>query len=122
MGKRASRASRDRSNGGPRWAPDAAWDRLANSPTEGTSGVYHPLLGRCPVAHIPAGSVPGGGKIDYWGILSYEEVAKAATDFGTFSSVTPEDGPRILPLQSDPPEHGHYRRGLNRYFQHGAVV
>jgi cytochrome P450 len=84
--------------------------------------VYGPLLGRCPVAQVPPSGIPGGAEEGYWGILSYEEVAKAATDFRTFSSRIFDLGRGILPLQADPPQHAHYRRSLNRYFQDAEIA
>jgi cytochrome P450 len=104
------------------WRPNAAWADVETSPTEGTSARYRELLLRCPVAHIPADGVPGEGRVDYWAVLGFDELAAAVRDFKTFSSVTPQAGPRILPLQSDPPEHAHYRRPLNRYFDSAAVA
>jgi cytochrome P450 len=103
------------------WRPAEAWEDFEGSPQAGTAAVYGPLLEHSPVVRIPADGVPGGAKHDFVGILGFEEVAKAAADFTSFSSVTTEECPWIVPLQSDPPEHAKYRRGLDRYFQAAAV-
>ncbi len=104
------------------WCPAEAWEDLESSPRAGTAAVYGPLLRRSPVVRILADGVPGGANHDFVGILGFEEVAKAAADFTSFSSVTTEERPWIVPLQSDPPEHAKYRRGLDRYFQIAAVT
>ena len=109
-------------NGPVDWAPLNAWEELSSSPDASTASVYRSLLQRCPVVHVPAEGIPGAAKHDFWGLLSFEAVAKAAADFATFSSVTTDEGPWILPLQSDPPEHAKYRRALDRYFQPAAVA
>ncbi|MBN9623941.1 MAG: cytochrome P450, partial [Actinobacteria bacterium] len=104
------------------WEPRGCWEELCRSPHVGTAPVYRSLLERCPVVHIPAEGIPGAARHDFWGVLSFDAVAKVAADFGTFSSVTTDEGPRIVPLQSDPPEHGRFRRILDRYFQPRAVA
>jgi cytochrome P450 len=104
------------------WKPNSSWQAVETSPTEGTGEVYEALLSRCPVAHIPGDGIPGGSRNDHWSVLSFEELAKAVQDFKTFSSITPDDGPRILPLQSDPPEHASYRRPLNRFFAERPIT
>jgi cytochrome P450 len=104
------------------WKPNVSWRDVETSATEGTSSGYRELLGRCPVAHIPAEGVPGEGRVSYWAVLGFDELARSVRDFKTFSSVTPQSGPRILPLQSDPPEHAFYRRPLNRYFDADAIA
>ena len=102
------------------WKPDDSFAGVATSPTEGLGGRYRALISRCPVAHIPASGIEGG-TVDYWAVLGFDELARSARDFKTFSSIYKESGPRILPLQSDPPEHAFYRRPLNRYFDAEAM-
>src|SRR4051812_35656924 len=73
--------------------------------------VYSELRSRCPVAY----SETHGG---HWVVSRYEDVRSVLRDNGRFSSrymgiprIEEPSGPRI-PLQSDPPEHGRYRRLL----------
>lgn len=82
----------------------------------GLGGVYADLLSRCPVAHVKVDET-----VDYVTILGYDEVVQASGDIETFSSVVPTQGPRILPLQADPPEHGGWRRMLNQFFTPARV-
>jgi cytochrome P450 len=106
------------------WNPTKTLDQLIHDPTVDTAGAYEELLARCPIAHVPANAIPGNkeGKVDYWSVLSFDEVAKAAKSFKTFSSVSHQEGPRVIPLESDPPEHAIYRRALNRFFDPEAIA
>lgn len=79
------------------WDPSSVLPDFQAGLPEGTSPVYRDLLGKCPVAHIDAAAVDEHGTVDYWGILGFDELAAAAKDYKTFSSVTPVEGPRILP-------------------------
>lgn len=49
------------------------------------------------------------GKTLYTGIFAYDDVMAVAADTATFSNVKPSPGPRILPLESDPPQHAFFR-------------
>ena len=69
----------------------------------------------CPVVHSPR----FGG---FYAVLDHADVAHAANDYERF---TPTGGitipkfelpTRSLPLESDPPEHGLYRRVLQPFF------
>jgi cytochrome P450 len=98
------------------WDPATAWTDLRADRVDGAGPVYADLLSRCPVAHIPAAGIGPGATTDYWAILGHDEIALAARNHKAFSNVTPTQGPRILPLQSDPPEHAGYRRMMNPFF------
>lgn len=89
---------------------------------EGTSPVYREVLGKCPVAYVDASAVDENAAVGYWGIFGYDELIAAAKDFKTFSSVTPVSGPRVLPLQADPPEHAQYRTILNPFFRREVIA
>ena len=88
----------------------------------GTQPVYSDVLARCPVAHLEPAAVDESAAVGYWGIFGYDELAAATRDVETFSNVTPVSGPRILPLQADPPEHGQYRGLLNPFFTKKALT
>ncbi len=92
------------------WDHSTAFKSVETGQAEGTSEVYAELLGKCPVAHVAV------DRSEYWGVFSHAELCKAIGDAKTFSNVTPTKGPRIIPLQSDPPEHTAYRRLLNPHF------
>lgn len=98
------------------WNPGAALRDVEADRVEGNSVAYAETLSKCPVAHVDVDSD------EYWVVLAHDELVKAATDTKTFSNVTPLEGPRILPLQSDPPEHTAYRRMLNRFFSADRVA
>jgi hypothetical protein len=84
-----------------RWNPVTALADVASDRVPDPSGAYRDLLSKGAVAHFDVGE-----GFSMWGIFSYVEVDKAATDTTTFSSVTvPPGSPRILPLMADPPEH-----------------
>lgn len=74
--------------------------------------VYRELLERCPVTH----SDRYGG---FWLFSRYADVAKVASDHGTFSSASgismpPYGNERpMMPIELDPPEQGHFRRALS---------
>ena len=84
------------------------------SPTADLNGEYAELVA------LPGRPHPGqrhqGRQRRLLAVMGFDELASAARDFKTFSSIYKETGPRILPLQADPPEHAFYRRPLNRYF------
>ncbi len=93
------------------WEPSTAFRDVAVGRAD-TTGPYRELLGKCPVAHFRADE-----GFELWGIFGHAEVAAAALDTKTFSSVTvPPGSPRILPLMADPPEQTAYRRLLNQFF------
>ena len=102
--------------GRPRFAPRRDFEAFKEDRDTTTGPVYEPMLARCPVAHIASEDLDERAKVDYWAILGYDELVDAARDYRTFSSVTPTSGPRVLPLQSDPPEHAGIRRMLNPFF------
>ncbi len=71
--------------------------------------------GECPVVHSPR----FGG---FYAVLNHADVADAANDYERFSPTGGITIPkfelptRSLPLESDPPEHGLYRRVLQPFF------
>jgi cytochrome P450 len=81
--------------------------------------VYAELRARCPVAYSDA----YGG---FWVLSRYADVFEVARDDETFSSnrevvVPPTNVGKLIPLQSDPPALGLYRRLLMPYFSPRAV-
>ena len=78
--------------------------------------IYDGLRAKCPVAH----STAHGG---FYFAVGYDAVADADRDNVTFSSAngrtvpTPPDSTfRLVPVESDPPEHIHYRRMALPFF------
>src|SRR6476620_3016309 len=63
----------------------------------------------------------------FWLLTRYEDVARVAQDWATFSSAhgitVPSHPPSIpaLPEQVDPPLHQEYKRLINAYFTPSAV-
>lgn len=98
------------------------WDPLAPGVERDPTEEHARLRQECPVAH----SDRWGG---FWTLFRYEDVVAAAKDTTTFISSqkatlpdsTPSRPPRP-PLESDPPEHGGYRRLLNPYFSPGRLA
>ncbi len=91
------------------WNPVTALADVADDREIDTTKAYAQVLGTCPV-----GRIDGPGT---WGIFGYDEVIAAVTDAKTFSSNTPVAGAtRMIPLESDPPEHTPYRRMINPFF------
>lgn len=102
--------------------PSTAFEAFEVDREPTTSPVYEPLLDRCPVAHIAPEALGERATAGYWGIFGYDDLVAAARDHKTFSNVTSSgDGPRVIPLQSDPPEHAGIRRMLNPFFRREAV-
>lgn len=72
---------------------------------------YRRLRGECPVAH----SDSWGG---FWALMKYDDVAAAAADWRTFTTVKQNVVPKVAftgrrpPLHLDPPEHTPYRKAL----------
>lgn len=99
------------------WNPSAELRHIEDAAAEGTAKVYGDLLGRCPVGRVAV----DGSKIDWWGVFGHAELLSAARNFRALSSTTPSDGPRIVPLQADPPLHTDFRKLLNEHFTQEAV-
>ena len=100
------------------WQPETVLRELGAGKERDPSAAYESLLSQCPV-----GRYDSDEGYSLWGIFSHSEVAKAALDTETFSSVTvPEGFPRILPLMADPPEQTAYRRLINPFFSSGPVT
>lgn len=100
------------------WNPVSGLRHVEHAPHDGTGEVYGELLSQCPVGKV---DVPGS-TVDWWGVFSYADLVSAAKDFRSLSNVTPPpDGPRIIPLQTDPPDHTAYRKLLNGHFTVDAV-
>jgi len=97
--------------------PMADWDPVGPEAVADPHPVHAELRAHCPVPYS-----------DRWGgfytLTRYEDVVRASRDSDTFTATrqtvipaSPRKGLPRLPLQKDPPEHGHYRRGLNPWFK-----
>src|SRR5437773_1310218 len=81
---------------------------------------YAEFRAKCPIAR---GEKFGG----FWALTRYEDVLKAARDYGNFTVTQGITIPHIngeapvLPAQADPPEHTAYRRILQRFFTPTAI-
>ena len=91
------------------------FDALAPETFDSPHEVFAKLRPTCPVAYSKA----WGG---FWALLTYEDVARAAGDFRTFTTTVQNVVPKVAftgrrpPLHLDPPEHTPYRRALNPLF------
>src|SRR5437899_151487 len=99
------------------------WETVDWKPEEGTfvDGLRSPewigelnrLRSECPVAH----SDMFGG---FYTLTRYADVSKAALDFKTFLAgrqfIRIPSMTGLVPSGLNPPEHGVYRRVLNKYF------
>src|SRR5688572_26746514 len=64
-------------------------------------------------APVPYSDVGRNGRGPHWSLMRYADIVEAARDPGTFRNVGAARFPhRRPPLESDPPEHGHFRRAL----------
>jgi cytochrome P450 len=92
-----------------KWNP---WERFEQDTEQVRSDVYEDMLQRCPVAHMDVPHLPEG----LWTVFSYDDVAKVTADTKTFSNyLGQEGGPKVAPLQLDPPEHAVFRAMLNPF-------
>ncbi len=102
-------------------APGNEWDPLAAEALADPFAVHRNLRARCPVPH----SQRWGG---FYALTRYADVVEASRNSDTFTATvqtvipaSPKKGLPRLPLQKDPPEHGHYRRGLNTWFKESKM-
>lgn len=101
------------------WNPETELADIVHDAAGSTTPAYQQLLGRCPVDKIEV----HGSKVEWWGVFGHAELLSAAKNFRALSSVTPQpEGPRVIPLQVDPPEHTGYRKVLNAWFTPQAVA
>ena len=97
--------------------PPSDWDPLDPAHHGDPTEAHAYLREKCPVAW----SDRFGG---FYALTRYEDVTRAALDYGTFTSaqkttipdITGPDRPPRAPVEMDPPIHGHYRDVLNRFF------
>ncbi len=69
------------------------------------------MRARCPVAHVRNGAA------HFWALTRYADVSSAARDTAGFANgKRPRFKSRRPPLESDPPEHTHWRKLLNPFF------
>jgi len=102
--------------------PNRDWDPLDPETFRDTPATYANLRQRCPVAHTDR----WGG---FWALMKHEDIMKVASDSdGFITSVqnlvpaSPRSGVPRRPLQVDPPEHAHFRRAMNPYFEEERVA
>ena len=102
----------------PTWTPESAMRDVSNGIADTVLSAYEPYLRRDRVARYDDGA---GNST--WGIFCYEDAEKAVLDVDTFKNNTvPEGTPRILPLMSDPPEHGAYKRLFTSCFRADRIA
>lgn len=91
--------------------PHQDWDPTDPAVAADYVGAISALRERCPVAWSDA----FGG---FWSVATFEGIAQVCRDHATFGSAEQFVVPNLdlgipwLPLQSDPPAHGSYRRAL----------
>ncbi|WP_219894291.1 cytochrome P450 [Aquisediminimonas profunda] len=92
------------------WNVFGEWAALQNRAPMPLEELYGAARAACPVKRI---SMPDGSPA--WAVLGQAEVDKVLMDTGRFSNEMNQFGPtRMIPMESDPPEHTPYRRILNR--------
>jgi cytochrome P450 len=105
-------------------APDQSrdWDPLEPRLQRDPIAAYDDLRARCPVAHTDR----WGG---FWALTRYADVVSVAADSDTFITsvqnlvpASPRSGVPRRPPQVDPPEHAHFRRAMNPYFEAERVA
>src|SRR4051794_22603736 len=99
----------------PYGATGSDFDPLAPETFDSPFELYADLRARCPVARSDAWD-------GFWGLFSYDDVFKAATDWRPYLTSVKNVVPKVPstgrrpPLHLDPPEHTPYRRALNQLF------
>lgn len=75
------------------------------------SEFYADQRATCPVSHTQGSDGTG-----IWHVFRADDVAAVLKDTELFSSVGPiaRYGARMIPIETDPPEHGEYRKLLNK--------
>ncbi|MBI5031590.1 MAG: cytochrome P450 [Chloroflexi bacterium] len=98
------------------------WDPLDPETFRDVTETYRKMRERCPIAH----SDRWGG---FWALTRHADITRVASDNETFISsiqnlvpMSPRSGVPRRPLQVDPPEHAHFRRAMNPYFETERVA
>ena len=98
------------------------WDPLDPETFRDAPKTYRQMRQQCPVAHTDR----WGG---FWALTRHADITRVASDNETFISsiqnlvpMSPRSGVPRRPLQVDPPEHAHFRRAMNPYFETERVV
>jgi cytochrome P450 len=100
----------DERSRGPDWQPlEIPIGRLSDELAE--------LRNHCP---MPRAQLPG--MPNFWSLLRYEDVVKAARDPTTYSNSATRLSMRRVPLECDPPEHTKIRRLLQPYFMPAVIA
>jgi cytochrome P450 len=101
--------------------PRDDWDPLDPDALADPHAVHRRLRRECPVPY----SGRWGG---FYSLTRHADIVAASRDSVTFTATrqtvipaSPRKGLPRLPLQLDPPEHGHFRRGLNIWFKESRM-
>ncbi|MGP3534171.1 cytochrome P450 [Microbacterium sp. RD1] len=98
------------------WDFATALTPVADADTPDAADFYAGLLAASAVEKFDVEGTP------YTGIFAYDDVMSVAADTATFSNVRPDEGPRILPLESDPPQHSFFRGLISGGFASSRVA
>jgi|AntDeeMinimDraft_5_1070356.scaffolds.fasta_scaffold00966_9 hypothetical protein len=87
------------------------WDPRAQSVQDDQLHAYDEMRGRCPVAFS-----------DYlqWSLLRHQDVMRVLNDHATFSNAASRH--LSVPNAMDPPDHTHFRRIIEPYFNAAAMA
>lgn len=85
--------------------PESDWDPRADFVRKDQIAAYDEMRQKCPVAH---------SEYMHWSLFRHADVMQVLTDHETFSSAVSSH--LSVPNGMDPPQHGEYRRIVDRYF------
>lgn len=94
--------------------PPPDWSSVGPEMQADPLGTMAQLRARAPVPYSDAGRL---GRGPHWSLMRHADIVDASQDPETFRNVGASRFPhRRPPLESDPPEHGHFRRALQPFF------
>jgi cytochrome P450 len=106
------------SHGEAVWNLPVDWERAQESSGGAIDPVYRERRSQCPVQRI---RLANGNET--WAVIGQSEVTTVLMDTVTFSSAQYLMGPELLiPIELDPPQHGSFRRVLNRLISSRTAV
>lgn len=91
--------------------------------------IFHQLREQSPLQYLleKPNTIAGRRAPVYtWALLRFDDVHQAVRDHATFSSARPPSAekavPKLVLIQDDPPHHTHFRRIVQKTFNHQRIV